>query len=326
MHEAQAIVLREHGAADRLVLENIVVGPPGPGELLIRQTAIGVNFHDTYVRTGQYCTLPLPGIPGIEAAGVVEAVGSDAGPWQTGDRLAYISSQYGCYASARLLQASLAFRLPDDIPDTTAAAIMLRGLTVDMLTNAVRRPLPDETVLIHAAAGGVGRLLVQAAARTGARVIGTAGSPEKAEIARAAGANEIILYRDEDFAARVGALTGGAGVEIVYDSVGKDTIRGSFDVLKRCGHMVIFGQSSGPIAPIEVSMLAAKSLTVSRPIVFDYLLEREPAKAMVNRLWNFVRIGMLTAPAMRILPLEEAMTAHRLIEGRAAHDAIVLVP
>jgi NADPH2:quinone reductase len=325
MRDARAIVLREYGGAERLAVENIALGAPGPGELLIIQTAIGVNFHDIYVRSGQYRTLALPGIPGIEGVGVVDAVGDDVEGWRPGDRVAYISSQYGAYTSARMLPAALAFRLPDNLPDTLAAAMMLRGLTVDMLTIAVRRLMPDETVLIHAAAGGVGRLLVQAAAQAGARVIGTAGSLERAEIAKAAGASEVILYRDEDFVTRVRAICS-EGVDVVYDSVGNDTIKGSFEVLKRCGHLVVFGQSSGPVPPIEVSMLAAKSLTVSRPILFDYLRDRGKAEKMVERLFTLLQHGKFLIPVIKTMRLEDAMAAHLVLESRSAHDAIVLVP
>jgi NADPH2:quinone reductase len=189
--------------------------------------------------------LTLPGVPGIEAVGVVEEVGDGVVGWCPGDRLAYVAREYGGYSSARTLSAGVAIRLPNDIDDLTAGAMMVRGLTVEMLTDALHRLQPDETILVHATAGGVGRLLVQSAARIGARIIGTVGSEEKAKIAREAGAHETILYRSVDFVARVREFTEGEGVDMVYDSVGHDTVSGSLEALKPCGHLVLFGQSSG---------------------------------------------------------------------------------
>jgi NADPH2:quinone reductase len=323
--EAQAIVLREFGGPEQLTIEPVSYGEPGPGELAIRQTAIGVNFHDIYVRTGQYRTLALPGVPGVEAVGVVEAVGPDVADWAPGDRLAYVARSYGGYATARLLPAALAFRLPAGIEDATAAALMVRGLTVEMLIGQVHALAGGETVLIHAAAGGVGRLLVRAAKQAGARVLATVGSDEKARIAAEAGADETILYRSEDFVARVQALTDG-GVDVVYDSVGADTVPGSLRVLRPCGHLVIFGQSSGPPPAIEVATLAAKSLMVSRPILFDYLDDPVRARAMSEGLYSALEGGRLIPPRIMSLPLARAAEAHRLLESREPHDAVVLIP
>lgn len=323
---ARAIVLREHGAADVLRCESVAVGSPGPGELRVRQTAIGVNFHDTYVRSGQYRTLPLPGIPGIEAVGVVEAVGSDVSETAVGDRIVYMSPRYGAYASERILPASLAVPLPDDIDDATAASIFVRGLTVEMLTQSVRRLSAGDIVLVHAAAGGVGRLLVQRASRIGAHVIGTVGSPEKAVVAMAAGCKETILYREENFVDRVREITSGRGTDVVYDSVGDDTVRGSFACLKACGHLIIFGQSSGPPDPIEISLLAEKSTTVSRPILFHYVTEREQLQTMSAALFQALRERLITPPQVTTMALDDAMSAHRFLEDRSARGAVVLVP
>jgi NADPH2:quinone reductase len=326
MSDARAILLREHGDPDTLRVEPIDLAPPGPGMLRVRQTAIGINFHDIYVRTGLYRTLPLPGIPGVEATGIVEEVGEGVKGWRPGDRLGYVSSAYGGYASHRNLPAAIALPLPDDISDALAAATMVRGLTVEMLIGAVHRLTVGETILIHAAAGGVGRLLVEAAAQRGARVIGTVGSEAKAAIARKAGAHETIFYREEDFVARVRASTEGDGVDAVYDSVGIDTISGSFSALKPCGHLIIFGQSSGPCPPIEVAALAAKSLTVSRPILFDYLRDSGQARAMAQRLFASLHDGGMTPPEVTSMPLEKAPDAHRLLESREAHGSVVLTP
>lgn len=322
----RAIVLRAHGDAEALKVEPIELAPPGPGEVRVRQTAIGVNFHDIYVRSGLYRTLALPGVPGIEAAGVIEAIGSDVSGWRVGSRVAYVHAGYGAYASHRNIAASLLLRLPDDIHDEVAAALLVRGLTVQVLTRVVHRLRAGEHVLVHAAAGGVGRLLTRAASNLGARVIGTAGSEEKARIARANGCEDTILYREEDFAARVADITAGRGVDVVYDSVGRDTVPGSLRCLAPCAHLVIFGQSSGPIAPIEVPTLAARSLTVSRPILFDYLRDPVRANGMAAELFDSLRTGELMPPAIATLSLEEAGEAHRRLEGRRANEAIVLRP
>jgi NADPH2:quinone reductase len=238
---ATAIVLRRYGGPEALTAEWVEVGRPGSGELRVRQTAVGVNFHDCYVRSGLYRTLALPGIPGIEAAGVVEDVGPDVSGFAVGDRIAYVTGQYGAYASERLMPASWALRLPDGISEAVAATVLLKGLTTEMLTREVHPPKAGEVVLVHAAAGGVGRLLCRRARQLGATVIGTAGSEAKAEIARAAGCAHVILYRQEDFVARVKEITDGRGVDVAYDSVGRDTFDGSLESLALRGHLVNFG-------------------------------------------------------------------------------------
>jgi NADPH2:quinone reductase len=323
---AQAIVLREPGDASALRLEEVSVGAPGPGELRLRQTAIGVNFHDVYVRNGLYKTLTLPGIPGIEAAGVVEAVGPGVEKIRVGDRVGYVTEHYGAYASERLLPASRAIPLPPWLDDRTAAAALVRGLTVQMLTRAVHRVAAGAHVLVHAAAGGVGRLLCQTLKDIGASVIGTAGSPEKAAVARAAGCREVILYRDEDFVARVIDLTNGRGVDVVYDSVGKDTFMGSLDCLAMRGHLVNFGQASGAVPPFAVSRLAARSATVSRPILFHYLVEHAERDAMVESLFDALSRGVLTIEGARGFPMAEAGAAHDALESRRATGPVFLMP
>jgi NADPH2:quinone reductase len=322
---AQAIVLREHGDATALRMEELTVGQPGPGELRLRQNAIGVNFHDIYVRSGLYKTLNLPGIPGIEAAGVVEEVGQEVENFRAGDRVGYVTEHYGGYASERLLPAALAIRLPPWLDDRTTAAILVRGLTVQMLIRVVHRVEAGEQVLVHAAAGGVGRLLCQALRDIGARVIGTAGSPEKAAIARAAGCEEVILYQDEDFVTRVRQIVGGRGVDVVYDSVGKDTFMGSLDCLAVRGHLVNFGQASGAVPPFEVSRLAARSNSVSRPILFHYLTERVERDAMVAALFDALARGALTVKGIQGLPLSEASAAHDALARRVT-GPFILVP
>lgn len=323
---AQAIMLREHGGPDCLRSEPISIPALARGALRVRQTAIGVNFHDIYVRTGLYRTLPLPGIPGIEAAGVIEAIGPDVDRFRVGDRIGYVAASYGAYASERVLPADLAFKLPDAVDDQTAASVLVRGLTVQMLTGPVHPIRGEETVLVHAAAGGVGRLLCQTLQARGVRVIGTAGSRDKAAIAREAGCDAVILYREEDVVARIRDLTGGRGVAVVYDSVGKDTFFGSLDCLGTRGHLVNYGQASGAVPPFEVSRLAERSLTVSRPILFHYLTDPSERGAMAAAVFDALAHGTLTLPPAQTFPLEQAGAAQAMLESRRATGPILLLP
>lgn len=319
-------MLHEHGGPELLKTEAIEVGAPGPGQIALRHTAIGVNFHDVYVRSGQYRTLPLPGIPGIEAVGRVEAVGTGVQGLVAGDRVGYITGQYGCYASHRLLAAELAIPLPDSLGDVQAASLLLKGLTVEMLVNGVHRVRAGERVLVQAAAGGVGRLLVRWLVHLGAVVIGTAGSDEKAAIARAAGCAEVILYRREDVAQRVRDITGGRGVEVVYDGVGRDTFAGSLASLGRCAHLVNFGQASGPVAPLTMAELAVRSTTLSRPIVFHYAEKRDSLQAMSASVFAALAGGWLAPEPALELALTQAAQAHGLLESGKAMQPIVLKP
>ena len=323
---AEAIVIRQHGGPEVLRLEAVEVGAPGPGEIRIRQTAIGVNFHDCYVRSGQYQTLALPGIPGIEAVGVVEAVGEGVAGLAPGARVAYVTPQYGGYASERLLPAERAVRLPDGIDDRLAAAVFLKGLTVEMLVRRVHAVKPGDTVLVQAAGGGVGQMLCRWASHLGATVIGTAGSEDKARTARAAGCAHVILYRQEDFVARVRALTQGRGVDVAYDAVGKDTFLGSLDCLALRGHLVNFGQASGPVEPFAVARLSAKSNSLSRPMVFHYLSQRAELEAMSASLFDALAADWIEPGTVRELPLREAAEAHRLLESREATGPLLLLP
>jgi NADPH2:quinone reductase len=322
----QAIVLHETGGPEKLRWETVQVGEPGEGELRIRHTAIGVNFHDTYVRSGSYPTLPLPGIPGVEAAGVVEIVGPGVTGFTAGDRISYINERYGGYAEARLLPARLALKIPDWLTDEAAAALTVKGLTACMLLRRVHAVQPGETLLVHAAAGAVGQLLVRWAKQLGATVIATAGSAGKADIARACGADEVILYREQDFVARVAQLTHGEGVNVVYDGVGADTFAGSLDCLGYLGTLVNFGQSSGPVAPFAVARLALRSNTLVRPLLFHYIRDRAALDAMAQEAFAAMRCGVLRATVGLKLPLLRAGEAHIALESRATSGAIVLVP
>jgi NADPH2:quinone reductase len=323
---AQAIMLREYGGPDALRLENVEIGKPGPGQIRLRQTAIGVNFHDCYVRSGLYRTLELPGVPGLEAAGIVEAIGPDVLTLAPGDRIAYFTPSYGAYASERLIRADKVQRLPDDIDDRTAAAIMVKGLTAHMLLHRVHQVGQGDTILVHAAAGGVGTLLCQWASHLGAEVIGTVGSVEKAEIARRNGCRHVILYRDEDFVARVREITHGRGVDVAYDSVGRDTFSGSLDCLAELGHLINFGQSSGPVEPLAISRLSARSNSVTRPMLFHYTAQASTREGMAAALFGALANGIVVVDAPQIFSLDDAAAAHRALEARETSGSVVLVP
>ncbi len=323
---AEAIIIRDYGGPDTLKLEPIELSEPDAGAVRIRQTAIGVNYHDVYVRAGLYKTLSLPGIPGCEAAGVVEAIGDDVTGLKIGDRVAYVTSTYGAYASHRMLPASLAVPLSDGVSDEAAASNLLRAMTVEMLTEKVVQIDAGMTVLVHAAAGGVGKMLCQVLAALGANVIGTVGSPAKAKIAQANGCTHTILYREVAFEKAVRKITGDTGVDVVYDSVGADTFSGSLDVLKMCGHMVNFGQSSGPVDPLAMATLAAKSLTVSRPILFHYLTDPDAYQAMATRVFNKFEAGVLRAGQQTLIALKDAREAHNTLESMSGGGSLVLVP
>src|ERR1700689_24580 len=272
-----AIVLRETGGPDKLCYEAVEVADPGPGEILIRHTVIGVNFHDSYVRSGLYNTLKLPGIPGLEGAAVVEKVGPGVSGFAIGDRISYIDTSYGAYSQRRLLPARLALRLPDNVTDEAAASLTIKGFTACMLLRKVHAVRSGEILLIHAAAGGGGPPPGPGGKRLGATVIATVGSEEKAATARECGADHVILYRQESFVERVAQITSGKGVDVAYDSVGADTFSGSIESLGYLGTLVNSGQSSGSVPPFAVSRLAAKSKTGGRAGVLPFLPDRGAA-------------------------------------------------
>ncbi len=299
---------------------------PGPGEALIRHTAIGLNYIDTYHRTGLY-PVDLPSGLGIEAAGVVEAVGSDVTEIGPGDRVAYAGGPVGAYSQARVMPAAPLVPLPDNIEDVQAAAMMLKGLTAQYLLRQTFVVKAGDTVLIHAAAGGVGLLLCQWAAHLGAIVIGTVGSDEKAELARTHGCDHVIVYTREDFTQRVRKLTGGTGVPVVYDSVGKATWEGSLDCLRPRGLMVSYGNASGPVPAFEPGVLALKgSLFVTRPTLFSYAATRVELLAMADELFDVVKSGAVKVSVLQTFPLAEAADAHRALEARETTGSTVLLP
>lgn len=323
---AEAIVVREYGGPEVLRPEEVVVGVPAAGEVRIRQTAVGVNFHDVYVRSGLYKTLDLPGIPGIEGVGVVEEVGEGVTDLRKGDRVAYVTEHYGVYASERLMAAELALKLPSGLDDRSAATVLLKGLTAQMLLCQVEHVRPGMDILVHAAAGGVGQLLCQWARHLGANVIGTVGSEAKMDSAAEAGCSQVILHGCEDLAHRVREITSGKGVDIAYDSVGKDTFAASLESLAPFGHLVNFGQSSGSVPAFEVSRLAKGSNSLTRPIVFHYTRERERLLTMASDLFEVLGTGVVKAGQGTAYQLCEAAQAHADLESRNARVPIVLLP
>jgi NADPH2:quinone reductase len=296
---------------------------PGPGEVRFRSTAVGLNYIDTYHRSGLY-PMALPSGLGLEAAGVVEAVGADV-EFKIGDRVATFGPALGAYATERNVAASSLFLLPDDIDDVTAAAGLLKGCTTEFLVERCGKVQPGWDVLVHAAAGGVGLLLVQWLKHTGARVIGTVSTPEKADAARAAGADEIILYTEEAVAPRVRALTDGAGVRVTFDGIGAATWDASLDSTGRRGLIVNYGNADGPVTGVNLGILAQKgSLFNTRPTLFDYYALREERAAGSEYVWDMFRKGIIKVTVGQTYPLEEARQAHIDLEGRRTTGSTVL--
>lgn len=323
---ATAMIMHEAGGPAVLRPETVTVGEPGPGQVRLKQTAIGVNFHDIYVRSGLYQTLPLPGIPGLEAAGVVEAVGEGVTAFAAGDRVAYTSGNYGAYADQRLIDAGRLVRLPDDIDDVLVAGMMVRGLTARILLTDVFPVREGSVILVQAAAGGVGQLLCQWARHLGATVIGTVGSQEKAERARKHGCHHVILYREQNVVDTVKQLTDGRGVDVAYDSVGKDTFYDSLACLAPRGHLVNFGQSSGPVEPLAMPRLAAGSFTVVRPMLGHYTANPADRDAAADAFFQALRDGILTPDDPVRYALQDVGQAHDDMEARRTHGAVVLIP
>ncbi|HZF25130.1 MAG TPA: quinone oxidoreductase [Steroidobacteraceae bacterium] len=323
---ALGVMLREIGGPEMLRVEAVAVGTPGPDEVRLRQTVIGVNFHDTYVLSGLYKTLQLPGIPGVEAVGVVEAVGERVTDLKRDDRVGYVTGAYGAYASERLIRADRLIRLPRDLDDRTLGAVLVKALTVVMLLTKLRPLKSGDTCLVHAAAGGVGSLLCQWAHHLGARVIGTAGSDQKAAIALKNGCDHVVLYKQESFPQRVRELTQGRGVDVAYDGVGKDTFSGSLESLAMRGHLINFGQSSGAVEPFLVSRLVEKSNTLSRPILFHYIEDRRERQEIADAAFDALRKGVISAAVGGEFRLKDVAAAHRALESRATTGSTILIP
>jgi NADPH2:quinone reductase len=322
----KAIRMNRTGGPEVLEYVDVELGAPGPGEARVRHEAIGVNFIDVYFRTGLY-PQPLPGGLGKEAAGVVEAVGDGVTHVKVGDRVAYAGGALGAYSEARNIEASVLLRLPDDIGFDTAAAMMLQGLTVQYLFNRTHKLKAGDTILFHAAAGGVGLIACQWAKAIGVNLIGTVGSEEKAALAKAAGAAHVINYNTENFTERVLEITGGKKVGVVYDSIGKDTFIGSLDCLQPLGLMVSFGSASGPVPPFSLNELASRgSLFVTRPSLFAYAAKREDLEAMAADLFQMVSSGKVKIDINQRYKLADAAQAAIDLETRKTTGSSILLP
>jgi NADPH2:quinone reductase len=320
---AHAIRIHKSGGPEALQWEEVEVGEPGPGQVRLRQEAAGLNFIDVYHRTGLY-KQQLPFTPGVEGAGVIEAVGANVTNVKVGDRVAY-AGPLGGYAEVRLIDADRVVKLPDGISTDQAAGMMLQGMTAQMLLRSVFPVHDGDTILVHAAAGGVGLIMCQWAAALGATVIGTVGTEEKAELARAHGCAHPIVYSRQDFVAEVNKITAGQKLPVVYDSVGRDTFLKSLDCLKVRGLMVSFGNASGPPRPIPPNLLAQKgSLYLTRPTLFHYIATREQLEQSAGELFEMVSSGKVKIEVKQRFALKDAAEAHRQLEARKTTGSTIL--
>lgn len=320
-----AVVVRAPGGPESMLFEDVAVGDPGPGQVRVRNRAIGLNFIDTYFRSGAY-KAEAPFVLGNEAAGDIVALGPDVSGFSVGDRIGYTST-LGCYAQERVVDARLAVKLPDSISYETAAGMMLKGLTAQYLLRRTYNVTVGDTILVHAAAGGVGQILCQWANALGATVIGTAGSRDKAQIAKAAGASHVILYGEEDFVERVKEITAGKLCDVVYDGVGKATFPASLDCIRPLGMFVSYGSASGQIDAFNIGLLMQKgSLFCTRPTLYAYIAKREDLDAMAADLFAAVASGKVRVSVNNVFPLDKAADAHRLLESRGTTGSTVLVP
>lgn len=330
---ASGAAMRGHGVAvaafggpEMLRLQTLDAPPPGPGEVRLRQSAVGVNYIDVYVRKGLYRMVEPPAVIGMEAAGAVIDVGEGVAHLLPGDRVAYACPPPGAYASLRTMKAEQVVALPDDIAEETAAAAMLKGMTAEYLLHRTHRLRAGEWVLVHAAAGGVGLLLCQWARALGGRVIGTVSSEDKARLARANGCEAPIVTRDYRFADQVKALTDGRGADVVFDGLGRAAFRENLEALALCGHWISYGQASGPLDPVPAETLTAKSITLTRPVLFHYTADRATLTAMAGRVFDAIRQGTIRLQIGHRYPLAAAAEAHRDLEARRTTGPIVLVP
>jgi NADPH2:quinone reductase len=321
-----AIQMDRTGGPEVLTPKDLPTPGPGPGQIRVRHGAVGLNFIETYQRSGHYPS-SLPKVLGQEAAGTVDAVGAGVTRFRVGDRAAYAFGSSGSYAEAAVVGEGAAVRLPDDISDETAAAVMLKGLTAEMLLRRCYLLKAGQTALVHAAAGGVGGLLVQWAKAVGATVIGTAGSPAKADLARAHGADHVLDYADSTWPEQVRAWTGGGGVAVAYDGVGKTTAEGSLKSLAKRGWLVIYGGASGPVAPIDpLALMRGGSLILTRPTLFDYAGETAELDAAAEALFDVLRSGAVKPDIGQRFPLKDAADAHRALEARRTTGSTLLIP
>ena len=321
---AKTAIIEAHGGPEQFRIVDMPVGEPGPGEIRILHKAIGLNFIDVYQRTGLY-PLELPHAMGMEAAGIVEAVGEGVLHLAVGDRAAYAAMPPGAYCEARVMPAAQVVKLPDAVPFDVAAAMMLKGLTTEYLFHRTTPLVAGDTVLFQAAAGGVGLIACQWARSEGIRLIGTAGGAEKCQLALENGAAHCIDYKDADFVPKVRELTGGVGVDVVMDAVGKDTFEGSINCLKPLGMFISFGNASGPVPPIDIGMLGKKgSLKITRPTLFTHIAHPETLRAMADRLFAKVTSGDVTLRIEQRFGLDDVADAHRALEARQTTGSTVI--
>ena len=322
----KAITIHATGGVDQFRLEDVAVPDPGPGQVLLRQTAIGVNYIDVYHRSGLYPLPAMPAIIGMEGAGVIEALGEGVTDLAVGDRVAYACGPVGAYAELRLAPAAQMVPIPAGISDEIAACIMLKGMTAQYLLHETAPVRAGDFVLVHAAAGGVGLLLCQWARHLGCTVIGTVSTEAKAALAAAHGCHHTIITRSGDFAARVKEITGGQGCRVIYDGVGRDSFAGSMEAMALCGRLVSYGQASGPIEPISPTLLSAKSATISRPVLFHYTAQRANLLRIAGALFEAVASGAVKVGAPARYGLADAAQAHADLEGRRTTGQLVLLP
>ena len=324
---AKALRIHKTGGPEVFVWEDVAVDKPGEGQVLLRQTAIGLNYIDVYHRSGLYPIAAFPAVVGMEGAGIVASVGPGVADLKVGDRVAYASPPLGAYAEQRLMPADRLVKLPAAITERQAAAMILQGMTVEYLLRRTYPVARGETILVHAAAGGVGLIMCQWAKHLGATVIGTVGSDEKAALARAHGCDHPIVYTRENFAQRVKEITGGKGLPVVYDSIGKDTFEASLDCLRPRGLMVSFGNASGPVPPFNLATLGQKgSLFLTRPSLMAYTAAREELVASANALFEVVAKGAVKIEVRQTYALKDAAQAHRDLEARKTTGSTVLLP
>ena len=323
---SNAIVINAYGSSKVLAYQEKDINEPSTNEIRIRNTAIGVNYHDVYVRSGLYKTLTLPGIPGCEASGIVEKIGDNVEGFVIGERVTFCTREYGAYATHINISHDKVIKIPDFLSDELVATNFLRAMTVEMLMNRITLVDSSKTILVTAASGGVGRLLCQWAAAMGVKVIGSVGSQEKIEDAKLNGCIETLVSSDKNFSEKVLGITNGKGVDIVFDSVGNDTFESSLLSLANCGYLINFGQSSGPVKPVLMSTLAEKSLSISRPILFHYFGNRKNYENMAASVFKAFEDEIIKVSEFLPFDLKDASNAHDTLESRKGGGSIYLVP
>ena len=322
----KAIVIKEYGSSKVLGLEHVSSSDPSSDQIQIRNTAVGVNYHDVYVRSGLYKTLALPGIPGCEASGIVEKIGENVQGFHVGERVTYCTREYGAYATHINISHEKVIKIPNFLSDELVATNFLRAMTVEMLINRITTVDSSKSVLVTAASGGVGRLLCQWASSMGVKVIGSVGSPEKVQETKLNGCFETFVSSDKEFSKKILEVTDGRGVDIVFDSVGADTFESSIASLAHCGYLINFGQSSGPVKPVLMTTLAEKSLSISRPILFHYFGNRKNYERMASSVFKAFEDEIIRVSEFLPFDLKDASNAHDTLESRKGGGSIYLVP